>query len=48
MKKIVLTVALILAFPLNYGFAQTMMGGQEGAKGPVQEMKGQKGMMTPE
>ena len=52
MKKVFLTVVLVLAVIINYGLAQTggMMGqeGTEGAKGHMQKMTGQKGMMTPE
>jgi len=51
MKKVFLTVVLALALAVNYSFAQMgggMMGGQEGTKGHMQEMKGPKEMMTPE
>ena len=51
MKKVFLMVMLVLALSLNYSFAQMgggMMGGQEDTKGHMQEMKAQKGMMTPE
>ena len=50
MKKVFLTVVLVLAIAINYGFAQTGGGmmGQEGTKGHMQKMKEQKGMMTPE
>ena len=51
MKKVFLMVMLVLALTLNYSFAQMgggMMGGQEDTKGHTQDMKAQKGMMTPE
>ena len=49
MKKVFLTVVLVLAFTFNYSFAQMgggMMGGQEGMKGQMQEMNEQKETMT--
>ena len=50
MKKVFLTVVLVLAIAINYGFAQTGGGmmGQEGTKGHMQKMKEKKGMMPPE